>query len=259
MNSIRLGAMLTAGLGATGASAATFDIAFDLLGETPSAYQAALLSDAEAFWEGLVPGYQASIDIGQLLIKVALDEIDGPGNILATAGPTMLVQQSGFFLPTNGSITFDLDDAFDLDDDTLFGTLVHEIAHVMGFGTLWGENGLYTVGTGKYTGAQGVAAYRAEFDLPDADFVPVEVMAGSGSDDYHWAEDWAGGPFELMTSFIEPPFYLSDTTLASLRDIGYVTVPAVAPVPLPAGVWLGLGAFGTLGAVGARRRPARNG
>ncbi len=139
-----------------------------------------------------------------------------------------------------------------------FAVALHELAHAAGFGLLWSDNGLYLPGSGAYTGAAGLAAYRAEFD-PEATFVPVEISTGmAGSDDLHWAEDWAGGMSEFLTSFLDVPETFSNTSLLSLRDLGYTTRDSIAlvpaPIPLPpAGMALGAGLFAL---ALLRRRPA---
>ncbi len=237
-----------------GAGAATLDIVFEVP-QTPSDSQREVLSAAEAYWEGLVPGYRDGVVIDALTIEVGAYDGDGPGAVLADSSPLDLVEAAGFTLPTSGFIDFDFADLAPLEDaDQLFSVLVHEVAHVLGFGTLWIENDVYEPGSGAYTGSNALATYRAEFD-PLAAIIPVELGFGPGTEDSHWAETWAGGFDELMTGFADPPEYLSDTTLASFRDLGYVTVDVVvpAPVPLPGGVWLGLGAFGILAALGRRR------
>ena len=178
---------------------------------------------------------------------------------MAQAGPTNRVTTGGFTYSTAGIIQFD-----ELDIDRLISAgrfdevILHEMAHVMGFGTLWEANNVYDNGTGEYTGAAGVAAYQAEFD-PTASFVPVELDGGPGTENSHWDEAWAGGSDALMTGFLslspsssEP--FLSETTIQSFADLGF-EVRAVdsgpdhdllTTVPLPAGGFLLLSALGGL-------------
>ena len=73
---------------------------------------------------------------------------------------------------------------------SLLNVIVHEIGHVLGFGTLWQAKGLLTgVGTSNpiFTGAQARAAYNALFGT-NAAGVPVENSGGSGTRDAHWRE-----------------------------------------------------------------------
>lgn len=231
------------------ASASTFDIVFDVPdAATPG--QRAVLAQTESLWESVVTGYRAGISIDALEIAVAGVDRDGPGGVLAFAGPDWWVERGGYTLPTAGSAFFDNADLAWLEEEGLLLTLaVHEVAHVMGFGTLWPDNGVYEDGTGAYVGASGLARYRDEFDRSAA-FVPVELDGGPGTRDGHWDEWWAGGEREVMTGWIDYGAFLSDTTIASFRDLGYEV--ALAPIPLPSAGWLSLGAFALLGGLARR-------
>lgn len=215
-----------------------------------------LLTEAELFWERLLPGYQPGIMVDRIVIGVYSFHIDGDGGFVALARPSGFVTQGGYTLPTRGSVDFDAADIDRLEaSGILFEVLLHEIAHVLGFGTLWEANGVYEIGSGQYTGANAVDAYRAEFD-PTASFVPVELDGRRGTRDAHWDETWAGGRNELMTGFVEPPLFLSETTIASFRDLGYETSAKITVIPLPSGMLLALGAFGLLAVL---RKPKRLG
>ena len=121
---------------AWGAHASTFDIVFEPVA-APSESQAALLSVAEGFWESVVLGYSDGADIGPLTISVGAFEIDGVDGTLAEADPTEVVEGGGLVRPTAGFVDFDLADLGPLEaQGELLDTLVHEVAHVMGFGSL---------------------------------------------------------------------------------------------------------------------------
>lgn len=249
---------LAAAIATAGAAASSpVDIVYKTLGPTTDS-QNALLADAERFWESRVPAYRPGIDIGRLTILVDAEEIDGPDAAIGRGWPVAQVEQAGYTLPLFGWITFDAADLAPLEDaGHLFSVLLHETAHAMGFGALWEANGAAVPGSGAYTGATGLAAYRTEFD-PSAAHVPVDRGDLPGTADAHWAEDWAGGPDKLMTGVLSNDPYLSDTTIAWFGALGYA--PEIAPVPLPAGLGLALGGLSALGA--ARlfrgRRPARS-
>ncbi len=210
------------------ACAAGFDIRL-IFTDGLSASQQSVLSQAESFWERHVAGYRAGIEITELVITAGTADLDGEGGSLALATPQRGIFESGFVLPTAGVLNFDNSDLAALENNgTLFDAVVREMAHVMGFGTMWTFNNVYINGSGLYTGARALAAYRAEFD-PDAAFVPVDVIGGAGVANVLWDEAWAGGPNELMTDTIGADTFISRTTLASLEDLGYLL-----SVPLPA-------------------------
>ena len=208
-------------------------------GFTPS--QHALLQAAAGQWEQLLPGYQTGISLSGVAINAFAAPFDGAGSTFAEAGPTGLDFQQGLFLATSGDMHFDLADLAALEAaGTLHSVMMHEIAHVLGFGTLWSLNGLYLEGSGQYVGAAGVAAYAAEFS-PGAFFVPVELGGGPATRDLHWNEvdggigltgitDGLGRDFgnEMMTGWTGPDAtarYLSHTSLRSFEDLGFTTVP----------------------------------
>ena len=256
--SVTLASCLAAGA----ASASPFDIVLSASPEATDAQRAAL-RQAARFWEGIVTGYQDDLEFGPLDVAVSVVDIDGPDGTLAEGAPTFVRDVNGFALPVEGRIDFDVADidAGGSVSQAVFETLLHEVAHVLGFGTLWIDGGL--VDGASYVGRSGVEAYRAEFGRDGVDAIPLAAGIGARSDGSHWDETWAGGPFELMTPFDDGASSLSATTIASLRDLGYATVEPervdalptfVAPIPLPAGAPLIVGALGVLAAVGRRRR-----
>jgi hypothetical protein len=232
----------------------------------------ATFDDAKSFWESKLIGYR---DTGfgaptQVLIGVALEAIDGVGGTLGSAGPIIANSSGSFAETTAGSMSFDTADLVSLQSSGRFGTVIrHEMAHVLGFGTLWsglaaiGLNGyqeVYTSGTGQYTGSGALAAFQQEFGQPDATFVPVELDGGAGTANGHWnmgqdlgtaevadSRDDPGDAVvytsvnnglnlsgELMTGFLTGSAWLSNTTLQSFHDIGYQVVPEPASFALVA-------------------------
>ncbi|WP_308916926.1 leishmanolysin-related zinc metalloendopeptidase [Jannaschia sp. LMIT008] len=243
-------------LSAGAAGAVPFDLAFNVP-DAATDGQRALLAGAESFWESVLVSYRDGLAVDVVVVDVFAREIDGAGGTLASAGPTFVSDQiaadgTPYVLATDGEVEFDIADLDTQSEALLFATLVHEIAHVLGFGTLWEDNGLYVRGSGRYTGAEGVAAYRAEFGAVDS-FVPAELDGGPGSIDAHWDDGWLGPDNELMLAeAVDDALVVSRTTVASFRDLGFVTFDQIAPIPLPAGMWLTIGAFGLL--AGLRRR-----
>jgi hypothetical protein len=198
--------------------------------------QQSLFSAAANKWMSLLPAYRPGINISPLVITASGVSIDGVGGTLGSAGPDSVVSRAGFWLAANGSMQFDTADLNQMEaNGTLSSVILHEMAHVMGFGTLWELNNVYVDGTGRYTGANALAAYRTEFNQPGATFVPVELGGGSGTANGHWDEvdNGAGNTgrvsalgdirFELMTGWLNTPSYISETTVQSFVDIGFVT------------------------------------
>lgn len=225
---------------------------------------------AELVWERVITGYQPGITRTELPVG-----INGVSSGFANARVNSSVTQGGFNLATSGSVNINrgiLEEFSDFEVDAevaeypgqrvnvIDELIAHEIGHVLGFGTKWTslQNGqrAYSNGTGRYVGHFGLAAYRDEFDQPDAQFVPVELGGSAGSANSHWdqffrsAEGPAGSdPFELdprlgivdehgrdlglelMTGAIDPDWgepFLSRTTVQSLRDLGFTVVPEPA-------------------------------
>jgi len=209
---------------ASGSASAQFNINLDVTGFT--AAQELEIAQAEALWEGVITGYQPGISLTTVNIDMVAEAIDGPGGTLGFAGPDSFAFQGGYTLSRGGGITFDTADL----SSNIFAITAHEIGHVLGIGTLWTDNNVYIDGTGEYTGAFGVAAFEQEFSN-NLGYIPVELGGGPGTANGHWDEtnaytnpDGLGLGQELMSGFLSGANYLSDTTVQSLRDIGFTVV-----------------------------------
>jgi hypothetical protein len=240
----------------TAAQASTFDISLTFSGLTPS--QESVFATAETFWETAITGYNSlASGFSSLAISATGAPIDGVGGTLGSAGPTTGITDGNFTWASTGEMTFDSADLAGLElNGSLQAVILHEMAHVIGLGTLWILNDVYTDTTGEYTGANALAAYQAEFD-PLATFVPVELDGGPGTANGHWDEFWAGGQNELMTGFLDTPTFISDTTIASFADIGYIvdlTANDISAVPVPPSIILMGSALGLMGLWSRRRR-----
>jgi hypothetical protein len=225
-----------------------YDIDLRVLG-TPTAGQLAAIEAAAARWESVVvrgvPDQSISVaaaspacggvnqaftgPVDDLLIDVDISSIDGPGNILGQAGPCVIAAdgRSRF-----GVLQLDADDLSALGADELLDLVTHEMAHVIGYGTLWSGAVLAGYGTSdpRFVGARSIAEWSA---LGRTGTVPVESGGGEGTAYAHWRETVFGN--ELMTGYLDlGPNPLSALSIASLADIGYqVDVSRADPYTLP--------------------------
>lgn len=176
------------------------------------------------------PAFNGSID--DLLIDATIAPIDGVGSILGQAGPCYT--RNGTGLPVYGVMKFDVADVADLQADGDFeAVILHEMGHVLGFGTVWAGRGLVGAGTSDptFTGATAVGAWQA---IGGSGAVPVEQLGGAGTADSHWRESVFNG--ELMTGWIDHNNNpMSAVTIAAFADLGYgVDLGAADPYGTPA-------------------------
>ncbi|MBK8006042.1 MAG: hypothetical protein IPK12_19565 [Gemmatimonadetes bacterium] len=247
---------------ATGAAVVTSQFTIDvvyLAGATPA--QQAAFDAAKARWESIITGDLADVTVppfsppftttdcgastsqpitgtvDDVRIYVELVPIDGTGNVLGSAGPCDL-RSSGTRLPYVGIMKFDTADLATLEaNGRLADVILHEMAHVLGYGVLWEPipgfwpsnflTGSCPLNTPAFTGAGSVAAYTGLNGGGGATSVPVEDSgtcngsSGDGTRDSHWEESVFQS--EVMTGFISGTVRpLSATTIRSIEDLGYV-------------------------------------
>ena len=105
--------------------------------------------------------------VDELLILFTAESIDGPRGSLGYAGPCTLRTSNS--LPIVGRVVLDSEDIDRIPATTgLLDLVIHEIAHVLGFGLLWDDFGLLadpssvTPGADThFTGAGAIAAFNA--------------------------------------------------------------------------------------------------
>jgi len=223
-----------------------FDIVVNFTGGlTPS--QEAIFTSAEQVWERIIIGDIPDVGlIDDVEIDAAGVAIDGVGGILGQAGPTGL--RVGSFLPFSGIMQFDTADLGALEaSGQLQDVILHEMAHVLGLGTIWNNLGLLAGAGGadpRFTGTQATAEYNARFPAGGGVGVPVANTGGGGTRDSHWRESVYNN--ELMTGFLNSGVNpISRTTVAQWADLGYVVdisqaQPFIQAAPgAPAGPFVG--------------------
>lgn len=180
------------------------------------------------------PAFQ--LDVDDLLIFVGVDDLDGPGGILAAAAPCVMRTAGG--LPVLGLMRFDSSDVATMEGVGLLrGVILHEMGHVLGIGTRWSAFGLLAspspvggpVSDTYFAGSGGIAG----FDKIGGDAytggrkVPVENTGPGGTINAHWRESPLAS--ELMTGWVNPgAMPLSQLTVRSLADLGYGVDPSKA-------------------------------
>jgi hypothetical protein len=161
--------------------------------------------------------------IDDLFIGVRVQKMDGVGKIAGSAGPCAVDNAGKVRI---GVMTFDSADAdYLIKIGAWESTILHEMGHVLGFGTLWEYEHLITSRTSPapfyYTGVNGNTGLTS-FAGPDAGQIVVEDQGGPGTARAHWKEDTYDS--ELMTGYLEAKgklMPLSLMTARSLVDLGY--------------------------------------
>lgn len=272
------------------AQTAQFNIVIRNIGPAFSPAVQAAFDSAEARWERIIYGDLADIPfnvsdacgltgtaddlnetIDDVLILARFDSIDGPGQVLGSAG------DCGYFRSTSGLVIlgqmrFDTADVAGLvANGVLNDVILHEMGHVLGFSTRFDLSlqggftrdcmSLPTSGSPPNVTSQDThftcAAGRAMFDsIGGTSYtgglkVPLENCAsgvpttcGQGTYNSHWREPTFAN--ELMTGYVSAGANpLSVLTIAVMGDLGYVvnyaaaaaytrtfTIPAVARGPV---------------------------
>jgi hypothetical protein len=184
--------------------------------------------------------------VDDVLIYATVVSIDGPGKVLASAGPCFIRSISR--TPVIGVMHFDADDIAGLvATGRLNAVVLHEMMHTIGFGTIWTDTrlpaGVMLTAAGtdnpRFIGPLATAACVSAGGNAEAcgGGVAVEGLpAGPGTADSHWRESIFDT--ELMTGFVETTGVataLSAISVQSFADLGYVVnVSTADPYTVPA-------------------------
>ncbi|HEX9243790.1 MAG TPA: leishmanolysin-related zinc metalloendopeptidase [Anaeromyxobacter sp.] len=196
---------------------------------------------------GPVPGFETVEDpwvdcgnttivahVGEVRVLVGVEPLDGKGGIVALSSPCWV--RSSDDLPFIGFVKVDSADLASLTAAQRETVLLHELLHVLGFGTLWSQPGmpLLVGGSGTsdpyFIGASARASFR-DFDGGagySGNPVPLEAIGLAASTGKHWRGTTFGS--ELMTAYLGASSPLSRTTLEALVDLGWHVAPEAAPV-----------------------------
>lgn len=219
------------------ADAAGFEINV-IYNDTPTAYEEAAFDQAAAVVEGFIIGRIEAVPTNVQVFDIYANINTGAAT-LASAGPRTFHGTANYWYATSGTLNLNPNFSSNLNNSGLLDEVVlHEMLHAIGHGTMWGLNGVYTNNSYQYTGAHGVAAFNEEFGQ-SLTYVPVEDQGGSGTANAHWNEGFSNaqtGITEaeapnrdmnqmLMTGWLDNDPFLSQTTIASFKDIGYTVVP----------------------------------
>ena len=200
-----------------------------------TATQLTAFTDAVARWEeiitgdlglifgGFTPGCGPHISqvIDDVIIFVNVGPIDGPSGILGQAGPCVV--RTSNLLPVVGSMTFDVADLDGLEQSgQLDLVILHEMAHVFGYGSLWNLFSL-VLGSGTanpvFNGLAASIGYAA-VGGPANTALPLENIGGPGTIEKHWRESVFND--ELMTGYLNSGSNaLSVVSVTSMVDLGY--------------------------------------
>ncbi|WP_166041033.1 leishmanolysin-related zinc metalloendopeptidase [Sphingosinicella sp. YJ22] len=156
--------------------------------------------------------------IDDIKITAELGAIDGLYGILGQAGPTAVRTSNS--LPATAQMKFDIADVDAMGLDAFADVVLHEMAHSLGFGSIWDRLGLVT--NGLFTGQNALAEFLEMGGSGSG--IPVEQDGGSGTAGAHWDEETFNN--ELMTGYINEgvnPF--SAMSAAAFADMGYVINP----------------------------------
>lgn len=161
-------------------------------------------------------------NIPGLVIYVRVAPIDGNGGTLGSAGPCLI---RGNDIPALGVMLFDEADVANLQSaGQLPRVVLHEMMHVLGFGTVWDDMALVNTSNpddARFVGTNARAACAGpNGGAACATTVPVHSTGGTGTQYTHWRESYFVN--ELMTPFLDAGANpLSATSVQSLRDLGY--------------------------------------
>jgi hypothetical protein len=201
-----------------------FDIALTFASNIPETMRQGV-REAAARWMEIIIGDLPNVgEIDDIEIHVESRAL--AATVLAVGGPTHF-RGGGAPLPYRGTLAFD-EDGLDATKERAYDVALHEVAHALGFGTLWKQMELVKDFTGQsaYVGRAAFAMYKFAVD-PAATGIPLEPDPDDPTDAPHWASSWAISNdvhFEVMNAFVsstQRERYISTITVGAMHDLGY--------------------------------------
>jgi hypothetical protein len=230
------------------ATASAFDITLRYL-STLTAAQTQAFELARDRWQGLIVGDLADVSndlpadacgdnpatngpFDDVTIFITIEPIDGPQGVLGQAGPCFI--RTTDQLTVVGRMQFDTDDMELIEQEGLLQEVVlHEMGHVLGFGTLWpnAQHDLLRDPSDPnpdpplidthFIGQQAINAFNAAGGNGYSGAkVPVMNEGGAGTVNSHWRDAVFGN--EVMTGFINTGVNpMSAISVRAMQDLGY--------------------------------------
>ncbi|MBY0490177.1 MAG: hypothetical protein K2R93_10090 [Gemmatimonadaceae bacterium] len=222
--------------------ATAFNLEVRFIG-TPTTLVQTAFTDAARRWRQIIVGHvhdvlanvnlatfcdswlpQINETVKDVVIYARTTPIDGAGQILGQA--YVCGYNNSNNMPVIGVMEFDEADMPGLiARGTLNDVILHEMGHVLGFGTLWDAGRSLLTGAGTsdpyFVGSNARAEFAAmNTTTYSGNPVPIENSGGAGTRDSHWRETILQD--ELMTGYLTGSTRpLSRLTIASMRDMGY--------------------------------------
>jgi hypothetical protein len=210
----------------------SIEVQFTTGSESFSSAMTTAVREAAMFWENVI-SYSGFNGSHQMTIQVggSNQEWTAGRKVLASANPDNgSLDANGRWMPTSGIANINNNpmaiESLTSSIDSFRRVIIHEFGHVLGLGTLWARNGrsLTNNMTGTYNAnTYAGLAYGELLSVFSPSAIPLTINQKDDTSNYsHWREEIFNT--ELMTHEAEfdGVMPLSQMTIASLRDIGWM-------------------------------------
>ena len=207
-----------------------------------SQYDFNIIENAANTWSNIITSQILPESDYDLTININFQQM--ASNVLGSAGPTYYTIKNGNYIPIEGEMTFNTlnwnmqkNDIKVNGNNEAFYTVLHEMGHVLGIGTMWNLNNLVSSDMLWYNGTNALREYKNYNNNQTLIAIPIEDNGGGGtayghpeegdskqSHRYNDGKLHPGLDSELMTGYAEgtsEPDPLSKITIGFLEDIGF--------------------------------------